>query len=407
MKVCQAAFLFCFTSLFLSGILVKKYCLSIQGDIKMLDFKLKLNKKIFIILAFIVIIFLATYFFISRNQGFYHKTIAKIISVDEKSYNLKGETGEIEQIKDQKIKAVVMNGSRKGKEIELENKTSFSQINDLNLKVNDEVFVTLNEDINKNIVSAQIIDFKRDKYMGYITILFVFLILLIGGYKGFRSLCSVIINIFIFLVLVKMFIYGFNITIVSILASILFIILSIIIVCGVNKKSFSAIVSTIVCTLIAMIISILVIKSNNWNGIHFEEMEFLTHPPDNIFLMEILIGTLGAIMDISITIASYVKERYIIMPDIETKELIKSGFEIGKDIMGTMTNTLLFAYISGSIPIILLLLRNNYPISYIINMNMSLEFIRAITGSIGVVLSIPISIYISVFLIKNNKIGEI
>lgn len=373
----------------------------------MRNFKLRLSKKLLIILAFIIIIFSVSYLFLSKNEGFYDKTIAKIISVDEKYSTAHGISGETEQIKDQKIKAVIVNGIHKGQEIELQNKTSFSQVNDLDLKINDEVFVTLKEDANKNIVSSQINDFKRDKYIGYTIMLFAALILLIGGYKGFRSLCSVVINICIFLVLVQLFLYGFNFTIGSIVASILFIILSITIVCGRNKKAFSAIVSTMICTIIAMLISLLVIKLNNWNGIHFEEMEFLTHAPENIFLVEILIGTLGGIMDISISIASFVKERYDIKPNIETKELIKSGFELGKDIMGTMANTLLFAYISGSIPIILLLFRNNYPISYIININMSLEFIRAITGSIGVVLSIPISIYISVFLIRNNKIGEI
>lgn len=373
----------------------------------MKNFKIPLNKKALIILAAILIVFSANYFFISKNESFYNKTIAKIISVDEKYTNVQGINGETEQIKNQKIKAVIMNGPHKGKEIDLQNKTSFSQINDLDLKVNDEVFISIQEGTNKNIVFCKITDFKRDKYMDYITLIFIVLILLVGGYKGFRSLCSVIINICIFLLLVHVFLNGFNLVIESIAASILFIILSITIVSGINKKAFSAIVSTMVCTLAAMFIALLVIKLNNWNGIHFEEMEFLTHPPENIFLMEILIGTLGAIMDIAVTIASYVKERYDIKPDIETKELIKSGFEIGKDIMSTMTNTLLFAYISGSMPIVLLLLRNNYPISYIISMNMSLEFIRAITGSIGVVLSIPISIYISVLLIKNNRIGEI
>lgn len=373
----------------------------------MQNFKLRLSKKFLIMLAFIIIIFSVSYLFLSKNEGFYDKTIAKIISVDAKYSTAHGINGETEQIKNQKIKAVIMNGPHKGQEIELQNKASFSQINDLDLKVNDEVFVTLKEDANKNIISSQINDFKRDKYIGYTIMLFAVLILLIGGYKGFRSLCSVAINICIFLVLVQLFLYGFNFTIGSIVASILFIVLSITIVCGRNKKAFSAIVSTMICTLIAMSISLLVIKLNNWNGIHFEEMEFLTHAPENIFLVEILIGTLGGIMDISISIASFVKERYDIKPNIETKELIKSGFELGKDIMGTMANTLLFAYISGSIPIILLLFRNNYPISYIVNINMSLEFIRAITGSIGVVLSIPISIYISVFLIRNNKIGEI
>lgn len=74
-------------------------------------------------------------------------------------------------------------------------------------------------------------------------------------------------------------------------------------------------------------------------------------------------------------------------PNIERKAIIKSAREIGQDIMGTMSNTLVFAYLSGSIPTILLLLRNGSPITYIININLSMEFMRALTGSIGIVLS--------------------
>lgn len=91
---------------------------------------------------------------------------------------------------------------------------------------------------------------------------------------------------------------------------------------------------------------------------------------------------------------------------IERKALIKSGMEIGKDIMGTMANTLVFAFISGSIPILLIWIKNSFPISYIISINFSLEIIRALTGSIGIVLSIPITLYISVIILKKNKIGE-
>ncbi|SQB11979.1 YibE/F family protein [Clostridium beijerinckii] len=74
--------------------------------------------------------------------------------------------------------------------------------------------------------------------------------------------------------------------------------------------------------------------------------------------------------------------------------------------MGTMSNTLVFAYLSGSMPIILLLLRNGLPITYIININLSLEFMRALIGSIGIVLSIPITIFTSIAILKKHKIGE-
>lgn len=369
--------------------------------------KLKISKKFLITLLSITIIFVSIHFFMENNQRFYSKTIAKITSVDEKFSKIEAINGKKENIKEQNIQAIIKNGKHKGKKIQLLNKTSFSQVNDLDLKINDEVFITTKEDSNKNLISAKIIGFKRDKYMGYITILFIFFILLIGRYKGLRSLISLSINILIFSLLIEMFLHGYNLTILSIIISILFVILSITIVCGVNKKTLASIISTLISTLITILISLLVITLNDWNGIHFESMEFLTHPPVKIFLVEILIGTLGAIMDIAISVSASIKEIYDTYPDIETKKLIQSGIEIGKDMMGTMTNTLLFAYISGSIPIILLLLRNRYSISYIVNINLSLEFIRAITGSIGVVLCIPISIYISVFFIKNFRLEKL
>lgn len=373
----------------------------------MLNFVSKLNKKFFISLICIMIIFLLSYLFMEHNKNLYNKTIAKITSINEEISNVENVNGTKEQIKNQKIKAIILNGSFKGKEVELLNKTSFSQINDLNLKVNDEVFIALEKNDNTQLLSGKILDFKRDKYIGYISIFFIFLILIIGKYKGLRSLISVIINILIFLLFINMFLKNANFILTLIFVSILFTILSITIVCGVNKKTLSAIISTLITTLITIIVSLLVIKLNNWNGVHFENMEFLTHPPVKIFIAELVIGILGAVMDISISISSFIKEIYDINPNIKTKKIVQSTMELGKDMMGTMTNTLLLAYISGSIPIILLLLKNNYRISYIININLSLEFIRALTGSIGIVLCIPISIYTSVFFITNYKIGDI
>ncbi|MDF2989087.1 MAG: YibE/F family protein, partial [Eubacterium sp.] len=90
---------------------------------------------------------------------------------------------------------------------------------------------------------------------------------------------------------------------------------------------------------------------------------------------------------------------------IDRKLLVRSGKEIGKDIMGTMANILVFAYISGSIPMIVLWLKNGYSTFNILSYNLSLEIIRALTGSIGIVVSIPITLYISIFLLTNKRTG--
>ncbi|MDP4143387.1 MAG: YibE/F family protein [Bacillota bacterium] len=364
----------------------------------------KNNKRNFIIVLCLIITSLFTLYFIWTNESYYNKVIAKITTITEQESQAQGMNGKLEPIKKQEIKAIIINGTLKGKEIKLENTTSYSGAYDLNLKVNDEVFVSIQQN---NTPSYKILDVKRDKYTAYITILFILLILIIGGYKGFKSLTSVIINIIIFSLTILLFLRGYNLILVASTASILFITVSIALVNGINKKAISAVVGTLAGTIFTMLITAAVIKLTHSNGIHYEEMEFLTHPPEQIFFIEIMIGTLGAIMDIAISISSAINEIYDKNPYIENKVLVDSAREIGKDIMGTMSNTLVFAYISGSIPMILLLLKNDFPFFYIIHVNLSLEIIRALTGSIGIVISIPITIYTSVFLVKKHKIGEV
>ncbi|MBE6087187.1 MAG: YibE/F family protein [Clostridium beijerinckii] len=364
------------------------------------------NKKTILIILILIVVSLASLFFISTNENLYGNPIAKITSINENESKEENSTGKIEPMKNQKIEAIIMNGTFKGNSIELNNTTSFSQVNDLDLKVNDEIFISLQSNDNNEITSAKILDLKRDKYVIYMINIFIALILLVGGIKGFKSLVSVVVNILIVFSIIGLFSKGYDLAILSIIGSILFIIASLFIVSGKNKKTASAIIGTLAGTLTSMLIAGIVIKLNNWSGIHFEEMEFLTHPPEKIFFIELIIGTLGGIMDIAISISSAIDELYDKNPNIDSRSIIKSAREIGQDIMGTMSNTLVFAYLSGSMPIILLLLRNGLPITYIININLSLEFMRALIGSIGIVLSIPITIFTSIAILKKHKIGE-
>ena len=113
-------------------------------------------------------------------------------------------------------------------------------------------------------------------------------------------------------------------------------------------------------------------------------------------------GGLGAIMDVAITISSSISELIDKDNNIEKRNLIKSGKMIGKDIMGTMMNVLFFTYLCSGLPIFVLALRNGYTLSNYINNNFSLEITRFLTGSIGIVLTIPISIYISMKVFKKE-----
>lgn len=356
------------------------------------------NRCIYIKAIILIVIGILCYYFVANNESHYNRTIARIISVEET-------TGNTKYIKNQHIEAIIINGVHKGEELKFNNNTSYSKIFDVEYGVNDEVFVSITENDNDEIISSYISGYKRDKYLAYVAIIFTVLILLIGGFKGFKSLVSVIINIAIFFSAIKIYQQGIDLWLITSIISILFVVISILIVSGINKKSLCAIIGTIISIIITIIITAVVITITKSKGMYYEEMEFLMTSPEDIFFVGLLIGTIGGIMDIAITMSSSINELYEKNPDIDRKVLIKSGMEIGKDVMATMANTLVLVYISGSIPMILFWLRNKLTLSYIINIGINLEIIRALVGSIGVVISIPITMYISVLLMKKSERG--
>lgn len=151
-----------------------------------------------------------------------------------------------------------------------------------------------------------------------------------------------------------------------------------------------------------MLISLIVINITNYSGVRFEQMELLTRPYEGIFLSEIILGGLGAIMDISISISSSLNELIEKDSKITKKSLIKSGFAIGKDITSTMINVLFFTYICSILPNLTILFRNGIQLNTMINEYISLEMTRALTGAIGITLTVPIAIYITIFMYKRS-----
>lgn len=118
----------------------------------------------------------------------------------------------------------------------------------------------------------------------------------------------------------------------------------------------------------------------------------------------ILIGALGAVMDIGMSIASTIDEVRKVHPEANFQNLFNAGMNVGRDVMGTMSNTLILAYTGAALPLLLLLVANNMSLSKILNMEMiAVEAVRALAGSIGLVLCIPITALVSAFMYSEFK----
>ena len=117
----------------------------------------------------------------------------------------------------------------------------------------------------------------------------------------------------------------------------------------------------------------------------------------------IIISSLGAVMDVGMSIASVVFEIHKKAPGLSKIELFKSGMNVGKDIMGTMANTLILAFTGASLSIMILLMAYNMPYFRAINLNVvSTEIIQGLSGSIGLVLTVPITSIVSTLFIEDG-----
>ena len=121
-----------------------------------------------------------------------------------------------------------------------------------------------------------------------------------------------------------------------------------------------------------------------------------------ILSASMIIAALGALMDTGISIASAINEIYETDNSLSVKQLFTSGMNIGKDIIGTMSNTLILVYLGASLPLVLL--SSNIDLQKFFNLNqVATEISSALVGSIAILVCVPLTAIISAYLIKHQK----
>ncbi len=358
-------------------------------------------------LVFLFIFIGTTIFFINNNEKLYTENIARIteeILVEETPITDRNDNQDI--LYKQNIKALIKNGPHQGQYIHLENEYSKSKAYDFKYKVGHDIFLHIT-DSDKEL-KGEIIQLKRDKYLLYLAWFFVLTLLLIGKKQGALALISLIFNTVVLYLALDIYTKDISVNLILIMSIsvIIFTMSSLLIMNGFNSKTYAAIIASLLGTFSAVLIAYLVLVFTQDAGLRYESMDFLTRPYRTIFLAGVIVGSLGAVMDVAISIVASIFELHATNTHLSIKELKKSAFNIGKDIMATMTNILFFAYVSGALPMLILYLKNNSPLSFTLAMNLSLEIARAFAGGIGIVLTIPISIYITLFFLKGKLVHK-
>lgn len=297
---------------------------------------------------------------------------------------------------EQKLTVKVMEGPLMGETItflaEMNNKEG-----DIKLKQNMRIIIQLTYRENA-LVDVSFVDLVRSNYLFVLFILFFLCLISFGGFKGLRSFVALIVTgLCILRVYIPMIIRGYGFIASTIVVCFVITVASFIIISGFTKKSLSAILGTIGGTVASGILALFFGGLMQLNGAYDDTIQMLLPLDINLDLRGLLysgitIGVLGGVMDVSMTITSVIYEIKKTNPNIRISTLILSGLSVGKDIMATTTNTLILAYAGTSMPLLFLFALTNIPPTEIVNSQyIAAEIVRALSGSIGLLLTIPIT----------------
>lgn len=255
-------------------------------------------------------------------------------------------------------------------------------------------------------------EYYRTPALVVLGIMFAVILLIFGRSKGLQTLFSLVLTIMaVFYVFIPAVLSGYNIYLWSLVICVFVTVMTLVVVSGFNPKTSAAIIGCISGIALSAILVLVMNSILKLTGVVDEASVYLLlmnpdHPVDlkAIIFGAIIIGAMGAIMDVSMSISSALYEMKENYAAHSFGQLVASGMTIGRDIMGTMANTLVLAYIGSSLSTVLLLITYNSSLLDLMNREMVvIEILQAIIGSLGILMTLPLTAIASGFLYTRNN----
>lgn len=242
-------------------------------------------------------------------------------------------------------------------------------------------------------------------------ILFI-LMVVIGGKKGAKSFIALFLNFAVLLLTILIMTDpSANPIILTLIACTIISCINLFFINDVNNKTITAFVSTIITLAILLFFIVIVTEKSMIQGFGEEETEelsmfslYLGVDFVKIGAAMIIMSTIGAIIDVAISIASPMRELYNHNQQVSRKDLFSFGISIGRDILGTNTNTLFFAFFGGYLAMLIWFKDLSYSLGDIVNSKIySSEMINILCAGIGVALIIPITSWITAYYLDKTR----
>lgn len=305
----------------------------------------------------------------------------------------------------QEVSLIIKSGTYKGKTVQGYSLNGY--LYGANCKAGAKVIVKLSAYDGE--ITASVYNYDREFELAVLICAFLGVMWLVGGKKGINSVISLV---FTFIVVIMMYIpmmyAGCSPFLSAVIASVLITVMTHVLIADLQVKSIGAMLGTVCGVVIAGLIALVFGKAAHVTGYNVDEIETLIYIGQNsklniggMLFSGVLISSLGAVMDVAMSVSSSLNELYIHKPDLTGKELLQSGIHIGRDMIGTMSNTLILAYVGSSANLLMIIYAYSYEMHQVLNMySIAIEVMSGITGTMGIVLTVPFTSAIMAVMLK-------
>ncbi len=309
----------------------------------------------------------------------------------------------------QDLKVKMIDGVSKGSTINVTN--YLTQTHNVLAKVNMPLIINVD---NPDDIEPYYTVFNYDRRFSILAciVMLIAAIICIGGSKGVKSLLGLLYSMFIIIgFLLPAVFSGWSPILTSILTAILSTAVTLLLLNGQSAKTAAAILATMAGVLFSLIFFMIMSALIHIDGFSSSEAEGLVLinagtglQIRDVLFAGVLISSLGAIMDVGMSIVSALYEVHLHNNTLTAREIFHSGLEIGKDMIGTMTNTLILAFTGSSFITLLIFISYQVQFNQLVNSNyLSIEIAQGLCGTFGIVLTIPVASAIMAFLLTRKR----
>ena len=363
------------------------------------------------LLAILILLFLPTGFEGALVYQEAERCTARVVAVDDSAII---DTGLVRS-GEQRCQLEILDGMFRGQTVSGVNMLNGSLEQDKIFQPGDKALVVVSHD-GDTITNVTMSDHFRLSWELVMAIGFAVFLILFAGPTGVRAIASFVVTVLtLWKVLVPLYLKGYNPIWIGLAITLFLTVLIIALVYGFDRRCWAAVSGSFLGILVTCVLGVLFTDLFHIHGAVMSYSESLLYSGyqdlnlTRIFMASIFIGASGAIMDLSVDITSAVYEVVEKRPDLSWKEAARSGLNVGRAAMGTMTTTLLFAYSGGYVALLMVFMAQGTPVENILNYKyVAAELIHTVIGSFGLVTVAPFTaLCAGVFLTHREKKEEL